>query len=280
MCKMKAICAYYKNTRRLGLVVEKLALTQDVSVYAFMGTLVRSPKSVLFLGDEIVALVFGRQGELPILLTNATEHSESNGTVVDVDPASADNIYMQALALCQRKFIVGKNPFTLTCSVKGCTLMVAPKDVDTLSYTMQGPAGNVVTESRDVQKDLLAQCSGFRSFQYSVTTDTCERDVAIKRGQLEILREIAHYTNRALVFSRLENERVTRELCITSTGCCEYQAVDKGDQVEYRVVKVPFTKVRVDVNSSLTAVECGLDMLLKAKTLSQALRGVSARAKD
>lgn len=249
---------------------------EDARIYTLRGTLVRNPRCSIFLGEEIVALAFGQQGELPILLTNLESYEERNGSVVDVDFSLADNIYMQALTLCQKKFFVGRNPFTMTCSVKGCALVITPKDELTLSYTMQGPSGNVVTESREVQRDLLAQCSGFRSFQYSVTTDTCERNVAIKRGQLEIIREIAHYTNQALVFSKLEDERIKRELCITSTGCCEFQSTEKGD----RVVKVPFTKVKLDINTSLTAVTRGLDSLLKSRTLVQSLQEVSSRAKD
>ena len=273
---MKAVCAYYKNVRRLGLVAERIALAQDVNLYALQGTVIRSPKSVSFLGENISALVIGKPEDCPILLTNMPQYENSNGQVVDVAVDRRDNIFTQVLSVCQYKYNVGKNPFTMSCSVKGCTLVVSPTDSGALSYVMRGPSGDIVTESKEVQRDLLMQCTGIKAFQYHVVTDTCEKEVTIKRAQAEIFREIAHYVNKTLILSKFDGS-TTRDLCISSTGCCEFSTVISGEIAQSRVAKVPFTRVKLDLSSSLTVVECGLDVLLRHKTISQALRGANIR---
>lgn len=250
-------------------------MDMNVAVYPLVGTVVRTSKNSVVIGNNVSLLVFGSTNNTPLLLTNMRQYEAKSGKYVDVDLCSGDTIMTQALALCQHKFTTSNNNYSITYSSSGCTVNATPKDASRISYTMQGPCGNIVTESKYASQELLDKCTGLRAFQYTVTTDTCERNVLIKRGQVEIFKEIAHYTGKSLVFTSLSDNKVSRELCITSTGCCEIQPTELGKKHEFRAVKVPFTRVNIDTSSRLSAVDCNLDVIMWSKCLSQALRGGS-----
>lgn len=277
---MKVACSYFNNVTRLALVLYKLSVSHDVQVYPVRGTLVRTPVTVRGVGTVVEYLVFGSAVELPLLLTTDESYVPFHKQTIDYDLGFRDNIYVQALSLCCDKFITSTNPFQMECGLKGCTVVASAKKDKDITYTMRTPVGEVLTVSQVIPKSLYTQCASIRFFQYSVVTDTCEKDVAVRNGQVEIFREIAHYINKALIFTKVEGDRVVKEYCITATGCCEMREVKTRTSSYWKVAKVPFTKIKVDVDCTLHALDCSLDVMLKSASFGQALRGSVVCAQD
>lgn len=271
---MKATCVYYQNIQRVGLALNKLSRMKNIHIVPIQGTIVQTAKGVNMVSPTVTILAISTQSEPPILLTNSQKYAHSHAQEVDVEASTVEPRYAQILELCRSKYVSSKNPFALTYSIKGCSLEVAPKEDDRLNYIMHGPSGDVVTESTEVSISTLTQCSGIRAFQYTVKTPTCEREVVVKRGAIEILKEIVHYVNRTFVFVKTdENGALLKEVCVTPTGCCETVNVDRKDSSQLKFVKVPYTKVKIDSGCAVYAVDCTLDILLRQGTLSAALRG-------
>lgn len=267
---MKVVCAYYGNDRRLGLVLGKLGAEHNIVMYPVTGTLVQSSAGVRCVGEHINVLVFGQLGGQAILCTNDSEFASRNGEVIDFSADERENIYVQTLRLCTDKFSTSANSFSMECALQGCTVMATAKDANRVSYTMRTPSGEILTESESVPLQLYTQCQSIRSFQYSVVTDTCEKDVIVRKGQVEVFREIAHYINKALVFTKVGEGSVMQQYCVTATGCCEVRTLRNGAT---RIVKVPFTKMKIDPECAVSALDCSLDVMLKASNLCEALRG-------
>lgn len=267
---MKVACAYYSNNRRLGLVLGKLNSDNNIAVFPVVGVVVRSTDNAKCFGDRVEVLVYTYSRSVPVLLTNAVEYADYNGQVFDYVPQVSENIYVQALRLCAAKVATSSNAFSMECVLRGCTVVASTHGEDKVTYTLKTPSGEILTESDIVPSQLYTQCQSIRSFQHSIITDSCEKDIVVRKGQVEVFREIAHYINKALVFTTVSEAGDPYETCITSTGCCEVRRMKNGG---LKVCKVPFTRMKIDTNAALTALDCSLDVLLRSPNFSYALRG-------
>lgn len=274
---MKALCAYYNNPQRIGLVLSKLETEQDVCPYALTGTIIRGHNAIKCIGDVINILVSSDTSCLPVLLSTDKKMAEFNNKPVDVDITLCESPYLQILRLCAEKSKSSGNAFSLECSVGQSAVIASAHRSGRVVYTIKTPSGNMQTESSRVPSALYSECQGIKSFQYSVITDTCEKDVVVKKGQLEVFREIAHFVNKGLLFTSRNEDGSFREVCVTPTGCCEARISKTGEK---KIVKVPYTRLRLNMDSAISAIDCNLDVLLRATSFSQVVRGVYKDAKD
>lgn len=267
---MRVVCSYYTNCNRLGLVVDKLGAGNNIGVFPITGVIIRSKGTTKCIGPNIELLVYPYAGGTPVLLTNNSEHCQYNGEAFEYDIAGRESIYVQALRLCAAKVATSRNAFSMECALRGCTAVASTDGSTNVSYTIHTPSGEILTESETVPLQLYTECQAIKSFKYSIVTDTCEKDIVVRKGQVEVFREIAHYINKALVFTKVSDSQVLSELCITSTGCCEVKRLKDGST---RIIKVPFTKVKVDNTFAISAVDCSLDELLRSSNICIALSG-------
>lgn len=274
---MRVVCSYYHNNRHLGLVLSRLEESNDIVVVPIYGAVIRMRNDVRCIGEHVEILVYGRGEKYPILLTNSSEFSGCSATPIEYETSARESIYMQALRLCIQKNLTSSNPFVMECALNGCTVVATAKNTGTISYAMRTPAGELLTESESIPQQIYTQCQSIRGFKYSIVTDTCEKEISVKKGQVEIFREIAHYINKVLVFSKVDRFGSVIEYCISSTGCCEVITLKSGST---KIVKIPFTKVKIDPACSLAAIDCTLDVLLRSNSLSSALRGVDVCAQN
>ena len=265
---MNVTCAYYANDKRLALVLSKLALRPDVAVYPVYGTFVYTATAVRCLGDVLEFLVISKDGSNPVLLTTTKEYEELNRQTIKYDADRRDNVFAQALNICIDKAVISGNEFTMECVVDGCTVVAAVKDGE-VTYTIKAPSGEGIIQSSEVPAMIQRSCRSIRKFKYRVTTDTCDKEVTVSRGQVEVFREIAHYVNKSLVFTKVVGNKLARLYSITATGCCEVLLNTEAQ----RIVKLPFTKATVDPASALSAIDVPLDAMLKSSYLMQSMTG-------
>lgn len=265
---MRVLCSYYNNTKRMALVLDKLSVLPGVALYPVRGTYVKAQNTVKCIGKDTEFLVVPRDGGEIVLATNSSSFAECNKEQIDYALKKRDNIYMQALNLCVEKFGTSGNRFQMDCTVEGCVI-TATGENGNVSYKIKAPKGECLLEDAAAREQMYSECKGIKAFTYTVVTDISEKEVTVRKGQLEIFREIAHYVNRALLFTKLERGKITREYCITPTGCCEL-VTKNGAQ---SIIKVPFTKLAMDTTCSLAAIDISLDVLLKSSYFTQAFRG-------
>lgn len=274
---MEALCMYYNNIKRLALVLERLLKRNDITVYPVRGTFVHGHKTVRCLGDLQEFLVLSNKGETPVLLTSNPEFSAKSQNVIDYIPTVRDNIYVQALNLCKDKFSTSNNPFTMECALKGHTVVASAKSGELLNYAVKTPVGELLRVSSTIPVDLYTDCQSIKLFRYSVVTNACEKEVTVKTGQVEVFREIAHYISKAIVFTKMDGNSVVKVSAITANGCCELRQNKRGQQY---IGKVPFTKMKVDPESAIYAIDCSFDALLRASNFSTIFAGGEVFAED
>lgn len=265
---MKVWCSFYNNAKRMAIILDRLSTRHDTVLVAVKGTLVKAQNTVKCLGQDLEYLVVPRNGGEIILATNSSAFAECNKQLIDYDLSCRDNIYIQALNLCIDKAIVSGNKFQMDCAMDGCVI-TATGENSAITYKVKAPKGDCLLEESSIPEQIYRECKGIRSFTYTVVTDTSEKEVTVRKGQLEVFREISHYVNRALLFTKFGDSGVAREYCITPTGCCEL-VTKKG---ETSIVKVPYTKMIVDTTCALTALDVSLDVLLRSRYFTQSLGG-------
>ena len=265
---MKVVCSFYENDKRLAIVLRKFLAIKDVSVLPIKGTYIVFPSGVRCVGDCVEFLVVSKTGGVPVLLTTNQDYSKKNKEEVEYSVSNRDNIYMQTLGLCVDKGRTSKNQFKMECAVDGCTV-VAEFDGESVTHRVKAPRGEGLLDSGTIPEMVYNDCKGLKSFRYLVVTDTCEKEVSVRKGQLEVFREIAHYINKSIVFVKYDGGEIVKEYCITATGCCELVNV-KG---RYKVVKVSFTRTTVDPDCFVYAVDATLDTLLRSRWLTEFTSG-------
>lgn len=263
---MTALCSYYSNNKRLGIVLYKLMLEKGAKAIALQGTFITSSKTCVVVGDDVSLLVFCK-GAPPILITNVSEYAGQDKKSVEISWGVRDSIYNQSLSLCIHKHTTSKNEFEIEYAAPGHTIIASPTAESTISYKIKTPHGEGLLA--DTYAPIINDVKSIRSFRYTSITDSCEKEVSVKKGQTEIFKELAHYLNKVLLFSTVDKGVITRELCVSATGCCEVVQTPKGT----RIIKVPFTKVHIDASSYVSALETTVDTLLGKRSITEALLG-------
>lgn len=274
---MDVLCQCYVNQVRFSLVMQKMLLNTTAIVCPLSGTYVTTRRGtrceVECLGYPCEFLIYDRDKKCHILLTGK-QSGDLNGKVIDYKTDAFENIYLQVLRLCLNKAFrrnTDASPiggFKIECVLDGCTATIS-YDGD-MTCKLNSPKGECFLESVSIPEVIHRECRGIKSFTCSLITNSSEKEITVKKGELEIFREIAHYLNRALVFVTLDGDVVKREYCITPTGCCE-RIVRNGVP---KIIKVPFTKMSIDKASVVGAIDLSLDVLLRSQYFTQALGGV------
>lgn len=263
---MRAVCSLYANSRRMSLVLSKLLAKGNVLMVPTRGTAVFSDEDIKCIGEEQECLVISRGQDTPLLLsTSNSGRSLFTSETVDYDLGVRDNLYMQALLLCLDKAQRSGNSFQMECSVEGCTVLVNVTKGKPV-YTLKTPQGDCQLDVPSVPEDVFKSCKSIRSFSYVLSSNSCDKEVTVRRGQLEIFREIAHFVGKSLMF--VEQREVEgkpfywHHYCVTSIGCCEMRIKDR--RVTW--VKVPFTRMRISPESYLYAVDMSAEDIVRAGT--------------
>lgn len=271
---MRVSCLFYPNQTRLCLVVQKLLDARDLEVVPLEGTLIYSPKSFKGVGDSL-SLLLNSAGQLPVLVTTNTACKSLSNTEVELEdlPIVKHSFYEQLFDLCKAKYATSHNQFSIDFVLDGCVLNAATvKDSDSdIVYTLKTVGGDVRIAESEVTKHLL-RCTSIKCFKYTVVAANCEREVAVRKGQIEIYREIAHYVGKGLYFCGKTSAGTPKLMCLTATGCCE-QVRNKSAKDGTRMVKLPYTRFSVDGEYDVFGLDVSLDVLLRAPSFLSVIRG-------
>ena len=248
-------------------MVERL-LDQSFTVCPIRGSYSRSENDVKCIGDEAMFLVFGGNNTDPILMVYGTE--ADNLSSADHNP-EADSAYLQLVQLCVDKFNNSKNPFEFEFKTDNGSLIVHKSQGDNILYTLRTSQGVLSYVDTFVPRSIFSGCTGIVGFKYTVVTDSAEKEVLVRKGQIEIMREIAHYVNKTLVFYTWNDTGILREYAIAANGCCEMIKAD-GKRV---LRKVQPTKIKLAQEASVFALDTSMDSIMKYPTLSSAIAGGS-----
>lgn len=258
----------YSNIKRVELGLWMLFTTKDAMLTPLRGSFVLMNNGVRCTSNDVEVLAsFHNSAE--VMLIKRGSKTASSVSVLDEVHVS-HNIYHQLTALLKAKYDMSKNPFSLECASDGCTLLIsAGVENEELGYTVKSPTGDAFVPASNPISDLTAGCKSIRSFSFKMTNETCEKDISVRRGQVEILREIAHYLNRTLVFCQLDaGGTVRRMMCLSSSACCE-QREGRGKVV--RFFKVPFNRLNPAMANTIYAIDTTVESLVAAGSLAGAL---------
>lgn len=267
---MRAVCSHYTNTKRACLILDQMLKSYDVAMFPIHGIVVRTGKGFQVVGDTLDLVVFCKGDSMPFFITTTPSYKEFDKQVIDIDTEARDSFFYQILQMCRYKFLVSGNPFSIDFTLDGCTLTASAKSDDKdVAYCLHAPAGDGYSTDSLLAEQIKNECRGIKAFSYAVTTNEVEKTISIKRGQIEIFKEISHYVNRGMLMTTLTPKGIVREVCLTSNGCCEH--IENKDGQE-SMTKIPFMKVSIDTRSSISWIDLSIDSLLRAKSFSDAIR--------
>lgn len=268
---MEVMLAEYVNARRAEMALWLLAKEKRASLVPVSGTFTLMDRGVKCWTDQLEVLSFPGEGITPVLVR--VVHKPAAGkSAVEVSPflQKKDTLYQQLVQMCKAKFAVSKNQFVMECASDGCTLSISSNTDESISYVVKSPVGDAFMSDDSSTADLIAGCKSIKSFSFRMVTEQCEKDVCVKRGQVEIFREISHYLNRTLVLTSLaDDSTIERILCVSNSACCEYKAA-KGNNIRFR--KIPFTKTVIDSNASVFALDMPVERVIGTSSLSELLK--------
>lgn len=274
---MDVICIYTSNRRALGLMLEQAIQKSDLRLVPVRGTVTISEKCVKCLGITIECLAVPVSGPALLFTDNEKFSAENKKHItytVSVDSGHS-NWTEQLLSLCANKYSHSKNPFCINCSSDGHTVAAEANGRNAeLKYIIKTPAGDMMASvGTDVPTDLFVKSKSLKSFSYTVSTDTFERDVAVRSGQLEILREISRYTGDTLILVDARNSDFTgtsfSDILISSTGCGYMATSNTGD---FYTKREPVTSIHLRGPYLVYGVHQTLENFIRKQTIRNVLR--------
>lgn len=265
---MKVMLAEYVNVRRAEMALWLLAKEKQASLVPLTGSFSLMDSGVKCVTENVAVLAVPKDGITPILVKTANSATVSKApkelsSVLE----KRDTLYQQLVRLCKAKFAISKNQFAMECASEGCTLSISSNSDESISCVVKSPVGDAFMQEGFAVANILAECKSIKSFSFKMVTEQCEKDVCVRRGQIEIFRELSHYLNRTLVLTSLtSSDEVDRILCVSNAGCCEMR-VAKNTRAKFR--KVPFTKTVIDSNAFAFTIDAQIDKIIGATSLSE-----------
>jgi len=264
----------YPNNKRLLYAVDKFVPEVNALAVPIKGTLVQTSKGSRCSAGTVALSMMTMGGPTLALLVNNQNLSGMSGSDKAETAkvlASRDSFFMQLVSLLQMKNEASGNPFVLECASTGCTLRISSGEAGgKLVYEVLTPGGDAFVTSDLPRAELLSGCKGVRAFQYAMRSDTFDKEMCVRRGKIEIFKEIAHYLNRCLVFYELDDAGLLlRVSCLTHNGCCEFY----NSSVGQRVKKVAYPKFKIEHAMFLGALDLTVDAILRAGSIAKALQG-------
>lgn len=265
-------CVYYENNKRLSLATDHLLSSGYTVISPAEGTLVFAKNGVKCVGNKHSFMGYALNST-PVMLTDDKTFAEYNGKELPRELCRQSSLYIQLLDLLKMKHDVTGNPFSLELGLEGCTVEASVKSAGKpVSFTVKTPGGEGYSEGEEILGKIQQGCKGVRSFSCSVETDDCTRMVSVKKSQVEIFKEIAHYLGRGLVFTYLDEKLLgTRIVYMSHLGCVEQRFDQKTGKTF--TSKLPFAKFRVAGATSLAATEAGYDAVCRSDSIIKAALG-------
>lgn len=240
-------CKYYSNQARLANSLRFLSDQPSFRFFCVRGLITRTRKEFKVLTDSVtvvVSCVMQETGKASMMLiTSDDKLANRNGQDVNTEDIEKDGVYYNLCMLLQEKYKASGNPviITLTHSEGTITITISEETEGQLRCVLATESGELALEGEDILKQFLRDCSGIRSFQYTTNTEEFKRNVAISRGHTEILKEIARYLNRTVVFVSFLSNGEMVEQYVGSSSALEVITRANGTRI-YK--KIAGTKIR------------------------------------
>lgn len=238
---MNLLCKYYSNPVRLANSVQYLSTQPSFRFFCVSGMIVKNKKSYDVLTDTVTLVVAcvppGAGKNSLMLFTNDPALKERDGQPVDMSTIEPDPVYYNLCVLLQEKFKMSHNP--LTVEFRGDKMVVAvsiSEDEDgELKCSVHGMDGDIVVRGMQNIRSMLGHCQTVHAFKYATSTSECQREVAVKGGRTDILREVSRYLSRTLVLVSLLPDGGMMEQYVSTSALLEVTTRQDGTKV-YRKI--------------------------------------------
>ena len=176
-------------------------------------------------------------------------------------------MYAQLAMQCLSKYKTSKNPFTFACSAGDYSIELSnPDQGSEFLVTAKNADGSICMQGEQNIRDLLFTCKEVTNFSCVLSTNTFTNSISVSGLQVEILREISHYLNKALVFVSLENNKVNRVSVVTSVGCAQ---TDGSNLIR----ETPPNKLMIKNTDFVYSVDTSYRSIIEAGSIPRALIG-------
>lgn len=261
---MRVTCVYYDNPKILTLVLKNLFSKCPLLVLPIAGTYHVNESGFQCLGEDIELLVGSGN---KFLFTNNTLYKAFNKKIIEYTPSNVESMYSQISKLLLAKYENSKNAFIFECNGEGVTVSLSIEEGESV-YTLKTPSGNIIVDGSEKSKDLFNKCESMKLFSSFVITEDSDREVTVRRGQIEILRQISSYLNKMLVVYLHGQSGVEKEYYVLPAGCYEPAVNRTGG---FRLMRINKTSLPTG-KLSVCAVDCTLDEIKTAASASNAIR--------
>lgn len=263
---MLTYCLHHPNTDFLGQLLTNLlnGESEVLRVAVPRGSLVLSKGEARLFGEEVRCMVTTSKGAT--LLTNSAEFKEFDRTVQNcsvVEPTPALPI-RQLANLCLDKYNRSGHMFALDVSLEGCTATIKPDKKSGLLFTFKRPNGELVRSNAWATSEVFDGQAALKAFSASVRTDAFEKEVIVKMGAVEIMREVSKYLGKTLVLFNTDPEGEYHGVGISSTGVCNFGKNSKGAPAAFTMAP---SKLKVPCNCFLFAIDASVRDLVKGRPL-------------
>lgn len=233
---MQVYCLHHPNVVFLGQLLQNLLSTNKevLRIAVPQGSLSVGAEGAMFADNKVECLVTTDQGST--LLTNCDEFSSLNRKVIEYTPTPVTQAtcVRQILNLCQYKQRKSGHMFTANIALDGCTLSVKPDKQAGLLFTFKRPAGELVCSGDVAHAGVFDGHASFKNFSTRIKTEEFEKEVTVRSGQIEILREISKYIGKTLVFFNIDNIEEFSGIGVSAQGCCTFGRNSKGMRTAFQ----------------------------------------------
>lgn len=239
---MELECKFYSNQARLANALQFLSSQPSFRFFCVKGIVTRTAKEFKVLTPCVTAAVScvleGSTNASMILVTSDPVFAKKDGALVNTDDVEKDVVYYNLCVLLREKYAASKNKLAIEFIAQGGILEITINE-DTggeFGCRLRGQSGDMVIVGDQTIHTMLDKCQGIRSFSYSTRTVDFARDVHISEGTTEILKEIAKYLNRTLVFVSFTPNDELLEQYIGGTSALEVITRSNGSKVYKKVI--------------------------------------------
>lgn len=271
-------CRYYSNQARLANSLQFLSDQPSFRFFCVNGLVTRTRKEFKVISDTVTVVascVMPETGKASMMLiTSDPVLASKDGQEVDTETVRQDGVNYNLCQLLKEKHAIAFNPMCIVFDSDGGDVIVSiggEEDTE-LTCMVKTSEGEIGISGDDLLRSVLHDCTVIQSFTYTTATADFKRNVSISEGSTEILKEIARYLNRTLVFVSFMPGNELLEQYVSSVAALEVITRSNGVRV-YK--KVAGSKLRPASPFCVYQSTARIDDIMReqGRALDQARRG-------
>lgn len=248
---MYVLCKYYTSPTRLIAGMKNFSTLKNFHFHALDGILVWNKGTFKISSPKVTALMMGKSPStgktMMAVVTNDAAYAEHDGKPVALDLFHCEVPLFSLCNMLREKYSTTDNYFELHLQGEGKVVKLSmDEDMPGMfKCIVCTSSGDCIVTGDDNLRKVLSDCAVITSFHYRATGPDVEKEVIIRRGYGEILKEISRYLNRTLILTSLSEDDVLSDVCASPHSIMEISYSGDGEVTGRRLAPcdVKYSKV-------------------------------------